>query len=239
MGSFNRGVHGGFSGKIGNVVGAHWRGIDYMRSLPRVAKGRPVTKEQMEHRVNFAAVVAFAKPISFVFNVGYGKLAKQKLTGYNLAVRQIYREAIVGEYPDVSVDPTLVRISTGDLVRPHNPAIEALSGQVLRVSWVDKTQERKKMDHSDLAIVVAYNPTKAEYQYDIGGAKRLDEELLLELPDYFAGDEVHVYLGMVSKTGGIACNSLYLGTVVVDENPAIELEEEPEPEEEPEEELEP
>ena len=77
------------------------------------------------------------------------------------------------------------------------------------------------------SLVTGFAP-KAEYQYDIGGAKRLDEELMLELPDYFAGDEVHVYLGMVSKTGGIACNSLYLGTVVVDENPATEPEEEPE-----------
>ncbi|MFC3199714.1 DUF6266 family protein [Parapedobacter deserti] len=215
MGRFNRGIHGGFSGKVGNVVGAHWRGIDYMRSLPRVNKGRPVTEEQLIHRVRFAAAVAFAKPISYVFNVGYGKLAKQKLTGYNLAVRQIYNEAIIGEHPDVSVDPALVRISAGDLVRPLNPAAEALPGQVLRVSWRDSTQERRNMDHSDLAIVVAYSPVKAEYQYDIGSAKRLDEELLLELPNYFAGDEVHVYLGMVSKTGGIACNSLYLGTVAV------------------------
>lgn len=215
MGSFNRGIHGGFSGKVGNVVGAHWRGIDYMRSLPRVNKGRPVTEEQLMHRVRFAAAVVFAKPISYVFNVGYGKLAKQRLTGYNLAVRQIYKEAIIGEQPDVSVDPALVRISAGDLVRPLNPAVEALPGQVLRVSWINSTQERKKMDHSDLAIVVAYNAAKAEYQYDIGSAKRLDGELLLELPDYFAGDEVHVYLGMVSKTGGIACNSLYLGTVTV------------------------
>ncbi|GGG72741.1 hypothetical protein GCM10007415_00050 [Parapedobacter pyrenivorans] len=215
MGSFNRGIHGGFSGKVGNVVGAHWRGIDYMRSLPRVNKGRPVTEEQLMHRVRFAAAVVFAKPISYVFNVGYGKLAKQKLTGYNLAVRQIYKEAIIGEHPDVSVDPALVRISAGDLVRPFNPSAEALPGQVLRVSWIDNTKPRTKSDHSDQAIVVAYNAAKAEYQYDIGSAKRLDEELLLELPDYFAGDEVHVYLGMVSKTGGIACNSLYLGTVVV------------------------
>lgn len=197
-------------------MGAHWRGIDYMRSLPRVNKGRPVTEEQLMHRVRFAAAVAFAKPISYVFNAGYGKAAKQKLTGYNLAVRQIYHEAIIGDHPDVSVDPALVRISAGDLVRPRNPAVEALPGQVLRVSWIDNTRERTKSDHSDLAIAVAYNPTKAEYLYDIGGAKRLDAELLLELPDYFADDEVHVYLGMVSKTGGIACNSLYLGTVVVD-----------------------
>ena len=231
MGSFNRGIHGGFSGKVGNVVGAHWRGIDYMRSLPRVSKGRPVTEEQLMHRVRFAAAVAFAKPISFVFNAGYGKLAKHKLTGYNLAVRQIFKEAIVGEHPDVSVDPALVRISEGDLVRPRNPQVEVLPGQVLRFSWIDHTRRGIKADHSDRTIVVAYNPAKAEYQYDTEGAERLDEELLLELPDYFAGDEVHIYLGMVSKTGGNACNSLYLGTVVVDGVGAPEPE--PDPDEDP------
>ncbi|MGV3761744.1 DUF6266 family protein [Parapedobacter sp.] len=227
MGSFRKGIQGGFSGKVGNVVGAHWRGIDYMRSLPRVSKGRPVTEEQLMHRVRFAAAVAFAKPISYVFNVGYGKLAKQKLSGYNLAVRQIYKEAIAGEYPDISVDPALVRISEGDLVRPRNPLVEALPGQVLRVAWIDNTRPRTKSDHSDQAIAVAYNPAKAEYHYDIGSATRLDEELMLELPDYFEGDEVHVYFGMVSKTGGIACNSLYLGTVAVTGGTAPDPEPEP------------
>src|SRR5690606_17791576 len=183
MGSFRKGIQGGFSGKVGNVVGAHWRGIDYMRSLPRVSKGRPITDEQLRHRVRFAAAVAFAKPLSYVFNVGYGRLAKHKVTGYNLGMQQIYNDAIVGEHPDISVDPSLVRISAGDLVRPRNPVAEALPGQVLRVSWIDNTRERTKSDHSDLAIVVAYNPDKAEYQYDVGTAKRLDGELLLELPD--------------------------------------------------------
>src|SRR5690606_24884316 len=107
MGSIRKGIQGGFSGKVGNVVGAHWRGIDYMRSLPRVNKGRPVSDEQLEHRLRFAASVAFAKPISYVFNIGYGRLAKQRATGYNLAVAQIYRDALVGEYPDISVDPAL------------------------------------------------------------------------------------------------------------------------------------
>ncbi|MBK1439703.1 hypothetical protein JHJ32_06895 [Parapedobacter sp. ISTM3] len=231
MGSFRKGIQGGFSGKVGNVVGAHWRGIDYMRSLPRVSKGRVVTEDQLVHRVRFACAVNFAKPISFVFNAGYGKLAKQNLSGYNLAVRQIFKQAIVGEYPDFEVDPALVRISEGDLVRPRNPMVEVLSGQLLRFTWADHTRRGIKADHSDRAIVVVYNPAKAEYQYDTQGAERLDEELLLELPDYFAGDEVHVYLGMVSKTGGNACNSLYLGTVTVDggEASAPEPEEEDEP----------
>src|SRR5690606_18007786 len=224
MGSIRRGIQGGFSGKVGNVVGAHWRGIDYMRALPRISKGRPVTEEQLIHRVRFAAAVTFAKPISYVFNVGYGKLAKQKLTGYNLGVRQIFKEAIVGEHPDVSVDPALVRISAGDLVRPRNPTVEALPDQTVRLTWVDHTRDGIKADHSDRVIAVVYNAAKAEYVYDTASAKRLDQELLLELPDYFAGDEVQVYLGMVSKTGGIACDSLYLGTVEV-----VAAEPDPEP----------
>lgn len=219
MGSFKRGIHGGFSGKVGNIVGAHWRGVDYMRSLPRVSKGRPVSQEQMEHRLRFACAVSFAKPISYVFNVGYGK-ATQRLSGYNLAVRQIFKEAIVGEYPHLEVDPAAVLVSDGSLVRPRNPAIEALPGQVLRVSWIDHTRQGIRADHSDRAIVVAYNAAKAEYQYDTETAIRLDEELLLELPDYFAGDEIHVYLGMVSKAGAVSCKSLYLGTVTVDAAPA-------------------
>lgn len=183
----------------------------------------------MEHRLRFACAVNFAKPLSYVFNVGYGTKAKQNLSGYNLAVRQVFKEAIVGEYPDLEVDPSQVRISEGNLVRPRNPSVEAVAGQVVRVAWVDHTRRGIKADHSDRAIVVAYNPAKAEYQYDTETATRLDGELLLELPDYFAGDEVHVYLGMVSKTGGVACDSLYLGTVTVDGVPAPDPDPDPEP----------
>lgn len=215
MGSFRKGIQGGFSGKVGNVVGAHWRGIDYMRSLPRVSKGRPVTEAQLLHRLRFATVVAFAKPISFVFNVGYAKRARENMSGYNVAVRQIYREAIVGEFPDFEVNPELVRISAGDLVRPMNPAVEAQPGHVLRFTWTNHAREGIKADHSDRAIVVVYNAAKAEYQYDTRGTERLSEELLLELPNYFEGDVVHVYLGMVSKAGDNACDSIYLGTATV------------------------
>lgn len=34
MGTIKQGILGGFSGKVGNVVGASWKGIDYIRSLP-------------------------------------------------------------------------------------------------------------------------------------------------------------------------------------------------------------
>ena len=35
MGTYNKGILGAFSGKVGPVVGATWRGKDVMRSLPK------------------------------------------------------------------------------------------------------------------------------------------------------------------------------------------------------------
>jgi hypothetical protein len=32
MGTINKGILGGFSGKVGTVVGGTWKGIDYMCS---------------------------------------------------------------------------------------------------------------------------------------------------------------------------------------------------------------
>ena len=34
MGKISQGILGGFSGKVGNVVGGNWKGIDYMRVRP-------------------------------------------------------------------------------------------------------------------------------------------------------------------------------------------------------------
>ena len=35
MGTYNKGILGAFSGKVGPVVGATWRGKEVMRSLPK------------------------------------------------------------------------------------------------------------------------------------------------------------------------------------------------------------
>ena len=35
MATFEKGILGGFSGKVGNVVGSRWRGKNIMRSLPQ------------------------------------------------------------------------------------------------------------------------------------------------------------------------------------------------------------
>ena len=52
MGTIKKGVLGGFSGKVGTVVGASWKGIDYIRSLPASVKN-PRTEGQVTQRTKF------------------------------------------------------------------------------------------------------------------------------------------------------------------------------------------
>lgn len=37
MATLNKGILGGFSGKVGTVVGANWRGLDIIRSRPKIS----------------------------------------------------------------------------------------------------------------------------------------------------------------------------------------------------------
>jgi len=49
MGTIRKGVLGGFSGKVGTVVGSSWKGVSFMRSLPGKVKD-PRTLLQLNHR---------------------------------------------------------------------------------------------------------------------------------------------------------------------------------------------
>ncbi|MBK5214765.1 MAG: hypothetical protein JJE55_14020 [Flavobacteriaceae bacterium] len=66
MGKFNDGIFGSFSGRVGNVVGANWRGIDVLRKRPRKKPNRTGTAGQLEQRAKFAMVVEFLNPIKEV-----------------------------------------------------------------------------------------------------------------------------------------------------------------------------
>ena len=62
MGTIKQGILGGFSGKVGTVVGGNWKGISYMRALAQNVKN-PRTDAQMNQRSKFALAIAFLKPI--------------------------------------------------------------------------------------------------------------------------------------------------------------------------------
>ena len=52
MGTISKGILGGFSGKVGTVIGGNWKGIDYMRSKA-ANHSKSLSTAQLEHWARF------------------------------------------------------------------------------------------------------------------------------------------------------------------------------------------
>lgn len=87
MGVIRRGILGGFSNRVGNVVGSSWKGIATMRVLP-LSVSNPRTAAQINVRENFSGITKLAsalltsivKPLNDRFAV--------RMSGYNLFIQR-------------------------------------------------------------------------------------------------------------------------------------------------------
>src|SRR6476661_8098988 len=129
MGTISKGILGGFSGKVGTVVGGSWKGIEYMRSRSTASKKAP-TQAQLEHQAKFRLANQFVSSILGVVQLGF-KNYEQKKSSYNAAVAHIMKNAIKGVYPNFEIDYEQVLISRGDLPAAMNAdAVSAVAGGV-------------------------------------------------------------------------------------------------------------
>src|SRR5574344_1743093 len=136
MGTIKQGILGGFSGKVGTVIGGSWKGISYMRSQAQNIKN-PRTEAQMEQRSKFALTLSFLKPITSYLRVGY-KTYANKQTEFNAAMSYICLNAITGTYPTYALDFSLALVSRGNLTPAAHAAAIAASGKVTLL-WNDNS----------------------------------------------------------------------------------------------------
>ncbi|WP_336734977.1 DUF6266 family protein [Chryseobacterium sp. VD8] len=62
MARITKGILGGFSGKVGTIVGANWRGQDIIRSIPKPSSKQP-TNKQLLQQTRFSMVISFLQPL--------------------------------------------------------------------------------------------------------------------------------------------------------------------------------
>lgn len=111
MGKIKRGILGGFQGKVANVIGQGWKGIDVMRSMP-ISVANPRTPAQTANRTKFSDLVEVSKAIGSAYlRKTFDKQAIRKTTfnafvAANMKAQDTYptwkKQAFVlaGEYAD-------------------------------------------------------------------------------------------------------------------------------------------
>ncbi|MDR1698344.1 MAG: DUF6266 family protein [Prevotellaceae bacterium] len=211
MGTIKKGILGGFSGKVGTVVGASWKGISYMRSLPQKVKN-PRTEGQVSQRSKFALTLSLLKPMTAFLRTGW-KLYAHRQSPFNAATSYTLANAITGNYPDYEIDPSKVLVSRGSLTPAANAGVN-IENENIVFAWGDNsgTGSAKQTDRALIAIV---NPAKGEAITDTAGAERMTGTQTVPVPADWSSDEVHAYLGFISEDGKEVANSAYLGAIEI------------------------
>jgi hypothetical protein len=169
MGTIKKGILGGFSGKVGTVIGASWKGIAYMRSLPQKVRN-PRTEPQMMQRTKFAITLNFLKPMNGLLRTGW-KLYAHRQSPINAAMSYTIANAITGTYPDYAVDASKVYISRGSLSPAANATATAAAGRTVIFAWDDNSGSNVAKQN-DKALLAVVNPVKSEAVFDVAGAER-------------------------------------------------------------------
>lgn len=213
MATIKKGILGGFSGKVGTVIGSNWKGIDYIRSLPKPSS-KPASLAQKDQRLRFSAVIKFLKPINAVLNIGYHSVRGMK-TPLNAAVSYHVKNAIMGTYPNYELDMSKVVFSQGELVGPWLPTLAIGVSGDLEVRWQNNSDMGVFAHADDDAFLLIYNANKLQFVVLEHAASRSEEAINLILPANFFGDELACWLSFVSKDGKKVATSLFIGTITV------------------------
>lgn len=211
MAIIKRGILGGFSKKIGNVVGSSWKGIAYMKSLP-LSVANPRTSAQVAQRSKFANVSAFASSLLTQIVKPLWDRFAQMQSGYNAFVQKnidLFANALPSPFADLI-------ISQGKMAATSiNTVVEEITGDVVGLTWVDDSDEGFKLA-TDVAYALVINETQNIFVGGSNTAVRGDLLIELELSEECdENDVLHVYLAFARADGTIVSNSSYKTVVVV------------------------
>jgi len=212
MAIINQGILGGVSGKIGNVIGGTWKGIDYLRIKPS-SVANPKTEGQLDQRSKFAKVLYFLQPMTDFLRVGF-KLYAIKMTEFNAAMSYNLFNAVLGAYPNYTIDYPNALVSRGNLKGVANGTATSPSAAEVDITWDDNSSSGNALA-TDKSLILILNPDKKESIYTTSGPPRSAGTETLNLPPEYSGDVVEVYLGFVSEDGAKVSNSSHLGSVTV------------------------
>lgn len=209
MGKIAQGILGGLSGKVGNIVGGSWKGIDYIRIKPS-SVANPRTEGQVNQRNKFTLTLEYLQATKDFIKIGYKSFATKK-TEFNAAMSYVLNNAVGGIAPNFTIDYSLALLSRGPLSGVLNPTTDLTTAGQVSFDWDDNSAEGNA-NVTDKAMVLVYNPSKKESISILDGADRTVGSQVVTIPNTYAGDTVELFMAFVSADGTQVSNSVYLGS---------------------------
>lgn len=212
MGKANQGIFGGWTKKVGNVVGRIVQGQNvYSIYQPNVSN--PRTVEQQQNRAKFTLLSRFMSAMLPAIRLGFRNLdGYESGSAYSAALGYNSKLNIVGgSYPNYEILVNKAVISEGSVALPYDPSGSASEGEYT-ATWADNSGQGDA-EASDIAVVVIYNQTKGECVVGERKDKRSDRTTKVSIPTAWVGDMGNAYLFMMRERNRTNSMSTHLGSL--------------------------
>lgn len=206
MAIIKRGILGGFSNKIGNIVGTSWKGIAVMKSLP-LSVANPQTAGQVETRTKFGLLAEIgSKWLAAIIKPLWDRSAGQ-MSGFNHFL-QMNMPYVTGE---LTVDWANLIMSHGKLgAEAITTATANGTTNVLTVNYVSSAGQGFALSSDICYVGIAVGELEAFWGWSgdtrgVAGA----QSVVVTGFDLVAGTVYHVYLAFRRADGTMVSDSTY------------------------------
>ena len=209
MGIIKQGILGGFSGKVGSVVGTSWKGINVMKARP-LSVANPKTAAQIAQRSLIGNASKFASEIlATIIQPLWNRFASQA-SGYNDFVSanlSLFADAL----PSVIAD---LEISKGKMAKTTiDAAVATGADDDVEVTWTDDSGSGFKLATDIAYVVVIDTSTSQVYGFETV-ATRADASVTVDMP-IEGGEDYEVYLAFKRADGTVVSNTDHISTNAV------------------------
>ncbi|SHG14987.1 DUF6266 family protein [Pedobacter caeni] len=209
MATSKPGPYGHPNGKIGNIVFYVLNGQNVSRTIG--APGKP-SRKQLGNQQSMSVTMKLIKPMKDFINIGFGlEAAGTVKNAFNLATSYNKKQALEGEYPNISVNYSKVVLSKGTLPAAKDIRMEKKDTGVL-VSW-DPYYLDRELRHDDCVMILLYYPLRRKVRSFLNAARREEGKYLIELEEEWLNEPIEAYISFKTADGKEVSDSLYVGNL--------------------------
>lgn len=208
MATIKQGALGGFSGKVGPVIGTSWKGKAVIKARA-LSYNDANTEAQQQIRSKFKMLIQFTSATYGFVSVGFKSQATD-ITEQNTAIRLNFENGFTGTWPNYELNYTKLVLSRGKIDNPYNTAAQ-VQGSDLNFTWTDNSGIGNAKEN-DKVMFLAFNTAKKQAVYDTAASDRSSRQTTYTLPTSWTGDTIEVYFAMQRADSDETSNSLYLGS---------------------------
>lgn len=205
MARIKQGILGGFSGKVGPIVGSSWKGIAVMKSKP-LSVANPRSSGQVEQRSRMAGIVILSQLfLAIIIKPLWDRFAQQ-MSGYNAFVRTnigCFVAGVLTNYADLV-------ISMGKMAKTVISSVTSANASAnVIINWTDDSGSGFRTA-SDESFVYILNEQTGGFAIAGPSFNRSTGSLDISLSEpNVTGNTLHVWLAFRRTDGTIVSDTTY------------------------------